>query len=594
MAALNTQYMGILREILRTRFVQFLPPLLGDARPDDRANKQISRAFSAFALHKKFGLNPQEAARSVVDDFDDKGLDAIYYHQESETLYVVQAKLKEADQFQQNEALAVIEGLRLLLAHDFTLFNTNIQNRQTEIEAALASCSHIRLLIPYTGERVSGTAMDVLTRAIAEIRQDEERLDPQIVFFEASEIEHHLRAEQAYKPVDGEIRIQHAQKIEEPRPTYFGLARLSDLVAMHCTHGKSLYEKNIRYFLGSSKSEVNRAIKGTLDRSPDSFFYLNNGVTAICTLIEPKETRGGFKRLKIKGFSVINGAQTIASAAEYVDQNPAKDLSDAKVMLTLIKVSADGAFGKQITKARNHQNQVQTSNFASLDEVQERLRQDAGLFNYRYVYRPEASERAANIITMDEAMRALALLQSDPRYPVWVKSDPGRISNPDQAEYKAIFHNGQSACRLINATLCFRLLLGTFQRSELSSSGQERLIYRHGNYAILTVFMRRLKNRIESAEIINTATLSALISAPFDQLRQSAFDITHRQLFGIGPLAFFRNQTNVQGMLIDLMIEHYGLTADQAIPHLRNVANATDAYPRQRLVEYICQRAPQI
>ena len=46
------------------------------------------------------------------------------------------------------------------------------------------------------------------------------------------------------------------------------------------------------------------------------------------------------------------------------------------MMLTLIKASADGQFGKSVTKARNHQNPVQTANFASLDENQERLRQE--------------------------------------------------------------------------------------------------------------------------------------------------------------------------------------------------------------------------
>src|SRR3546814_19393323 len=70
-------------------------------------------------------------------------------------------------------------------------------------------------------------------------------------------------------------------------------------------------------------------------------------------------------------YTTLFRSQTVASAAEFVAQHPGKNIDDAKVMLTLIKAPADGPFGKRVTKARNHQNPVQTANFASLDENQE-------------------------------------------------------------------------------------------------------------------------------------------------------------------------------------------------------------------------------
>lgn len=73
MAALEPQYMTILKQVLAARFVPFLPPLLGNANPADQAAKQLSRAFSAFALHKLLDITPQAAAASIVDDFNDKG-----------------------------------------------------------------------------------------------------------------------------------------------------------------------------------------------------------------------------------------------------------------------------------------------------------------------------------------------------------------------------------------------------------------------------------------------------------------------------------------------------------------------------------------
>jgi hypothetical protein len=112
MPALKPQYMSILKKVLAARFVPSLPPLLGNASAADQAAKQLSRAFSAFALYKLLDITPQAAAASVVDDFQDKGIDAIHYDAPSETLYLLQTKLKESEQFKKEDALTFCEGTR--------------------------------------------------------------------------------------------------------------------------------------------------------------------------------------------------------------------------------------------------------------------------------------------------------------------------------------------------------------------------------------------------------------------------------------------------------------------------------------------------
>ena len=51
---------------------------------------------------------------------------------------------------------------------------------------------------------------------------------------------------------------------------------------------------------------------------------------------------------------MINGAQTIASSAKFVADNPGADISSAKVSITLIKADADGEFGKQVEITRDN------------------------------------------------------------------------------------------------------------------------------------------------------------------------------------------------------------------------------------------------
>lgn len=598
MAALEPQYMTVLKKILAERFVPFLPPLLGATKSsDEQAAKQLSRSFSAFALHKLLDITPKDAADSVVDDFDDKGLDAIYYHAPKETLYLLQTKLKASEQFKQDEAQSFCTGIRLLLKQDFAKFNENIQRRQTEIENALDICSHIKLVIPYTGDGISKAASDALQSLLDDEGQDEERLHNQVEYYTAVEITRDLLAEQAYQPIHTDIILQEHGKIETPRTTYYGIARLTDLIALHKDEGKGLYARNIRYFLGSSRSDVNKAIKATLRNDSGSFFYLNNGVTAVCDEIKLKgKQNSGFRRFEVSGLSIINGAQTVASATEFVAEHPDCNIDDAKVMFTLIKASADDEFGKKVTKARNHQNRVQRANFASLDKNQERLRQEIALLGFTYHYRPETLTADFQSISLDEAFRALASRQNDPRYAVWLKSEPGRLTDPESAEYKALFPASLTGVALVNSVLCYRairkLVVGYEQGAP--SRSQDKLIYRHGLYVISAVMMKRLRNRISAAVVMTSDEIPGFISDPLDQLRQQTFDLGQQRLTHKGALAYFRSQGDVVVFLAELMEKHFGLVNNPAMSSLKNIQDANEDYPRQRLFNFMINSAPQI
>lgn len=599
MAALDPQYLAILKSVLATRFVSFLPALVSGAKPPATDPKQLSRAFSAFALHKLLDLTPKTAAEAVVDDIDDKGIDAIYYEIGSETLYMVQSKLKADAQFQQSDALAFCEGVRLILTRDFDDFNVNVKKRRVEIETALDECSRIKLIVPYTGDGVSKSASDAFQLLFDGEGADEERLEPSVRYFAADDVRTYLLAEQAYKSVNANIDLHKHQKVEEPRVTHYGVARLADLAALHKLEGKALYQRNIRYYLGSTKSDVNRSIKATLSDRPEDFFYLNNGVTAVCDIVEPKGLNNGHRRLKVRGLSIINGAQTVAAAAEFVLQYPDKSIDSAKVMFTLIKATSEGDFGRKVTKSRNHQNPVQIANFASLDESQERLRREAAHLGYEYHYRPEEQPSAAAIlaskaISLDEALRALALSQNDPRFPVWVKSEMPRLADSDSNEYKALFSASLSGTTLVNSVLCYRAVKGVLSENEQKAKGQERLIYRNGANVIASIMMKTLRTQTQSAALLQSATLKALISQPLDQLRQEAYEMTRQRLLAVGPLAFFRNVGNVVSILSDLMEKNFGLSADPALPPLRNVVGPAGEYPRKLLISYLVSKAPQL
>lgn len=601
MSALEQHHFEILKKVLEAEYLPNLPPLL-DAKKskkseEDQLAKNRSRAFSAFALHNICDIQKVDAAKAVIDDFDDYGVDAIYYHAQTETLYLVQSKLKAAEQFSQEEALAYCQGIRKLIKQDFTGFNKNVENRAIEIEDALDNCSHIKLVVAHTGTGISKHAKQAIDELLTDKDHGEDRLDQKVLDYDSAHIIDDLRSAKAYVKVDTDLWVEKCLAVSEPKITYFGLVQLHELVNLHNKYGKALYERNIRTFLGH-KTEVNSSIQKTLTEKPNQFMYLNNGVTALCQEIHPKGSKaaqGGKKRLKLRGFSVINGAQTIASSARFLTDNKGKDIAGARVFLTLIKTDADGDFGKSVTRARNHQNPVLLANFAALDDEQERLRRDLAHLGVHYVYKAEAADGVNDDarICIDEAAQALAMLQPDPRYAVWLKKEPAQLLDTTSVQYKALFAPTVTAFQLANAVCLNRYIQNRMATEAKSGSGQERLAYKHSGYALAWIMAKRLRKSIMGTALFDRVKVKENLGGPFDQLRQTILNLTMAINDIKGPLAIYRNQTNVLPILQDGMIEHYGLGSDPVLEYKKKSYKSGQLYPEE-LFTYLVSKAPQI
>ncbi len=595
MAPLSADYMALLETALGKDFVLHLPPLQDVTKSaDQQKKKNLSRAFSAFALHKLCEISPAEAAAAVIDDFDDFGIDAVYYQGSSETLFLVQGKLKASETFSQGEANAFCQGARRLIKQDFSGFNAHVTKRKQEIEGALEACSRIQLVVVHTGAGISNHA----ETAINDLLNDdhgEERLNKKVIDYGSASVAADLQAGQAYPQVDVILTLHDWASSMAPRKSYFGLVKVSDLVGLHEKHGKALYAKNIRVFLGQT-TEVNRAIRDTLATKPADFLYLNNGVTALCEQIDPKNGTRAEKKFKVTGLSVINGAQTVASSARYAEENKGADMSAASVMITLIKSDSDRAFGKAVTRARNHQNPVLLANFAALDDQQERLRRELAYLDIHYAYKAEGPDNALDPkrIRIDEAAQALALLQSDPRYVVWLKKEPAQLLDTESAAYQNLFGAGLTGIELANAVRALRYVQSRMLVEALAANGLERLTYKHGAYALGFILVKRMKQVIAGAALIDESKLKAELGAPFDAARQTLWGTVQPKTAMKGPLAIFRNQTDAVPLLQDVMIAHYGLGADPAIGPLRAKVFLTDPYPQKALFDFLSAKAPQI
>lgn len=595
--AVQTALMTALKTLLKDRFVPHLPPLLGDGNPADKENKQISRAFSAFAIQKLFDVDAITASKAVVDDYNDKGIDAVYYHEDNKILYLIQSKLKAAEQFQLGEAQSFLSGAELLINKDFDQFNQNVKNIQQEIEDALDECDQIKLLIVYSGDGITIQASSEIQQKVQSLIDDgEEQLQLNPDTFGPDEVEAALREEHAVKNINENIRIHKYRTCSQPRYTVFGLMKVKDLIDLHNEHGRSLYEKNIRYFIGAGRRGVNAAIKDTLLNSPDNFMALNNGITLVGNHVEAKSNVRGAKQTKnfqVLGLSVVNGAQTISSAAQFIVQNPEADISAAQVMVTIIN-TGNNDFHKQVTKARNLQNPVDLSNFAALDDNQERLRQEIALFGVNYQYRPQRqSTTGIPSITIESLAKALACLHQDIRYPARLKSEPSQFTNFEHDAYKSLFPLDLSGHKALNAHTVFAAIHQLTEAAERGAPSPEKLVYRHCGYAIASILMKKLLNKIEGADLLTEADVKVWLSVPFDEIRQQFADQYNHVSAGAMHHAFFKRITDTSRLINKVWIEHQGLQQDAAVTALLGRQAHDDPY-NQRLFDLLKNRAAQL
>jgi hypothetical protein len=591
---IRPEQFAILKKHIEQVYVPHLPTLLQPKSEAEDLKKNVDRSFAAFAIDHICRLDPKKAAKAVVDDFDDHGIDAIYYHAKAKTFYLVQAKLKDTASFTQPEALAFSQGIRKLLNGDYNGFNANVLARESTIRAALDHCEKIDIVIAHTGEGITANAAKAIDELLADKAGGDARLSDSILNFDAARTVSGLHSVNAVEPVDCRITLYNHGSATEPKIAYYGTVALSALSDLHKKHGKALYQKNIRTWLGHN-TPVNEAIRETLAAKPGRFQYLNNGVTALCEDIAPKGGKGTeYRDFELTGFSIINGAQTVASTASFVAENPSADISEAKVMLTLIKADAEGDFGKEVTRARNTQNDVKEIAFAALDEEQERVRRELQHLDIEYVYRvgEVVTGNNPNRILVAEAIQALAMFELDPRYPVWMKRSLVDFQKTDGEPYKQIFSQSLSSIKLVNAVIVYRYIKAQVSASVRGCQYEERKAYKHSEYAMAFVFAKQFREAVGGNDLIKLAKLKSSGSAPYDTLRQHLWEII-QSFSWPGPLAISKNQDHTLNVIRQLMTRQYGLQADPAITALR--AKTITGQPYQiDLFKYLASKAPQI
>ena len=566
----NEEKITQIETALRRRFFPHIPKVITANRSqwteDNHDTNRLSRSLAGYSLVAILDLNDIAASGAVVDGDDDGGIDAIYFDRSRCRLLLVQSKYKKNGAAPaQHENLKTINGIRALLERRFTGFNASIKAKLEEIEESLDTPGiMLEVVIVYLGENFSPHVTADLDALQAELNS----IAPRISWkpYGLTAVHNWLLAEQNPDSVTIDITLENWAIVKNPRRAFYGQISASELAQLVERCGKSLFEKNIRHYLGSFG--VNQAISETVRRKPADFFYLNNGITALSEAITPSAGTHDRCNFRLANVSIVNGAQTAGAIATAASQGTISP--EAKILITIIEtVNTQDDLGLRITKARNHQNVVRGVDFAALDPSQERLRQELAVSGFTYHYRPsaEARVRRHDSINIEDASLAIACLgfpvltsteiaatrtrgqrvSNAIDLVVTAKKELGRLWEQNGTIYSTLFNEGLSGVRLIRLVVIYRFIDQILASTELSETAyQRRMFFRHGRYFVMAIISHLSKDVFSKSSISISPKDSTLLSQRVNKLSEIIYVESSQYQAEKGYLAVFRNLTDSQ------------------------------------------------
>lgn len=378
---------------------------------EQRASDFPSRFLTWFLEHI-FRLDPIEADDAKVDAKHDKGIDAVYVDDISETVYLVQSKTKE------NIKATLGDGDLKSFAGTLVQFQTpeliaqlisETKNERLK-QALIRNSVEDKLRAGYV---IQGTFVTNIPRnddAVAFINKTNN-----IDLYDADRI----ASEYVDLEVDGGVAeefffdIHDSDVIEYDAggaATRIFLAPALNLLKMSGISDGRLFEQNVRLSLGNTK--VNRSLRDSIRQRGEhkNFPLYHNGLNVLCEKIKSEND----DKIVIQNYVVVNGAQSLTSLLA----EKSKISADLKILVKLIEVKGDISLSQKITRNSNNQNAIKARDLKSNHNIQQRIKAEViavGGGSYAYEIKQGEINKGKEIISNESA--GLVILAIDLEQP---------------------------------------------------------------------------------------------------------------------------------------------------------------------------------
>lgn len=531
-------------------------------------NILCTRSLSAYAISIVARADYDTAAKSVTDEPNDGGIDAIFFDQDEKILNIVQSKWSNDGKAQINQEamLKFLSGVGKLIAADYdkflvrkaddTTYETKVYKKREEVQSALKDPrAKFRLVFAYTGvEPIQSHAMGDLNAFIDEQNQASEVI--KVEYLDLTKI-HKALDQHLIQDISPTVEIFEWGRKQEPYDSYFGQISGSQIASLFNEYGVHLFSPNLRVFMGNTP--VNEDIINTAITSPSNFWYFNNGITALCESIE-KLPYGGqgreFGIFKCNGLAIVNGAQTVGSLFQAFQSN-SEAVEKTRVTIRLISLqNCPPGEGDLITKYTNTQNGIGKKDFAALDKRQIELQRVLRIDNISYAVKSgESITDLHNGFDFNEGMVALACAHPDLGMAVTAKREVSKLwDDITKPPYLTLVNSilGPELWKLVKIQ---RVIDKTIYDMEASLSGRPSLILIHGNRLIAHLVFSLLR-REEGASFKNTLTFSTeTVEEHTKTISKKLIRVMQDPNVGYAdsyPGSLFKNRTKCQNLINDL------------------------------------------
>lgn len=149
-----------------------------------------------------------------------------------------------------------------------------------------------------------------------------------------------------------------------------------------------LFGQNLREAINTNKSKTYDGMKKTIIKCPENFWYYNNGITIISDCLDGldvNEEKCSFEnsekieKVKLKNFSIVNGAQTTSSlgmilkdALKNKEDNIIESLKKVYVLVRILQVSEED-MRRDIAIYNNTQNPITSRDMVANRDEQKKL-----------------------------------------------------------------------------------------------------------------------------------------------------------------------------------------------------------------------------
>ena len=322
------------------------------------------QCFVAWYLRNIHNLDTIETKDCITDGAGDKQIDAVYIDNDASMIYIIQGKFYAGETVNAEPLREVLSSWIQIKDLQKLQENANekLRIKINELATALEDDYEICFELITTSELTESAKVDLQTfqKEISEDTTFNANLvlvDNETLKFKYDEA---LNRNRPY--INHEFNVESSKCMEimiGGTKAVIAAIPLKECIKIPGIKDGSLFRKNVRQSLGTS-NKVNKGIAATLKKNAEDFFFLHNGITAICSQINLHDGL-----LSVKELNVVNGCQSLSTI--YSCSEAVRNANDGYIMFRFYEIS-DPEKADKISTCTNSQSAVKARDLRSNDK----------------------------------------------------------------------------------------------------------------------------------------------------------------------------------------------------------------------------------